>query len=197
MFDRRTEAARDELTILVRDLRTKGDKAALGRALTDLADSVKHVGTPDGENAFAASARLGSEAVSLLRETGDRKGLSRALRVAAVPMIEGIDHRAMLEESLSLARAIADREEEGWTLLRMTRADGVKRVTIEEALKCFEDCGSLEGQASCLLVMGFECNPRQPELIRRAAQLFREAGNMREADRAEQIARLAQAVPNL
>ncbi|MGI8923500.1 MAG: hypothetical protein ACR2HJ_05580 [Fimbriimonadales bacterium] len=151
-----TEDGRRSLIELVARYRASGQTRELGVCLARLAHCVKHVGTEDGADAFPASAGFGREAVDLLRQTGDKSELARALRVAAVPLVAGVHHKALLSESLAIAREIGDKEEEGWTLFRMTRADGVEGATVEQALACFEVCGSLAGKATCLVALGFE-----------------------------------------
>lgn len=184
-----TEAGRDQLLTLIADLRANSDKRTLGIALATLAHVVKHVGTADGRPAFASAAEAGTEAVHILRETGDKAELARALRLAALPFC-GLDCATMLTESLALTRELGDREQEGWTLLRMTGSDGVPGHSVEEALAAFKECGDLSGQATCLMKIGFR-RPHQPELIEKAVEIFESIGASRDADVARQFLHLA------
>ncbi|MCB8933816.1 MAG: hypothetical protein M9921_08890 [Fimbriimonadaceae bacterium] len=185
-----TEEGRDELIRMVADYQQPGDELELGQTLSRLAHVVKHVGSPDGQGAMVRSAQIGSEAVRVLREIDAPKALCRALRIAAVPFVTGIDCEALLAESLTLARQIGDLEEEGWTLFRMTRANGVDGVAVEDALRCFEACGSLSGKACCLVSMAIETQPHPLELLEEAARLYEQDGNEVEAGRARKIAEM-------
>ena len=167
-----TPEGRDQLLRTVESLRQGDDKRALGNALATIAHITKHVGAPDAvADAFPTAAAYGRESVALLREHGDKAELARALRLAAVPL-EPMDHASMLEESLALAREAGALEEEGWTLYRMTQANGVPGHTVEEALAAFEACGCLAGQAACLLSLGFSRSPKEPDLIDRAVAIY-------------------------
>lgn len=166
-----TEEGRSTLEALAHEYGSENKVWELGLTLSRLAHVVKHVGSSNGAPAFEESARLGAEAVRLLRQTDDRKALARALVIASVPMIR-VDHKAMLKEALKISREIGDKEEEGWTLYRMTRADGVKGVSISEALACFEEAGCKAGIATCCLSLGFQ--EKDLTLSDRAVQLFEE-----------------------
>jgi hypothetical protein len=176
----RTEAGRDELIRLVDEFKQAGKDREAGICLLNLAHVYKHVGAPDGR-AFDAAAEAGAEAIALLRQAGDKRELARALRLAAVPF--SADCAALLNESLALARQIGDVEEEAWTIFRMNHGDGVPGHTHEEALALFEECGSLEGQASCLRSMGFKIGKHNIDLLKKSIELFEQAGNAEEAER--------------
>ena len=175
-----SEKGRDQLADLITQLRQTDDKRALGIALATMAQMVKHTGTSDGSPAFETAAKFGREAVGILREVGDKAELARALRMSALPF-EPIDHEALLLESVQLAREAGDRVQEGWTLYRMTRSQGVPGTTTEEALAVFEEACCLEGQATCLLSLGFSRNPREPKLIEQAVKIYEEVGDERQA----------------
>lgn len=186
-----TEEGRRILYELVERYRESCQTRELGICLSRLAHCVKHVGAEDGAGPFVASAIFGREAVELLRQSDDKRELARAVRVAAVPLVTGVDHKALLDESLAIAREIGDKEEEGWTLGRMTLGADVEGATIELALACFEACGCLRGKATCLVSLGFDRSPQSPELIDEAVELYKQAGDHREAERARVFADVA------
>ena len=66
----------------------------------------------------------------------------------------------------------------------MTRASGVEGYTVEQALERFKACGNIEGEATCLVSLGFQRKPKEPQLLEKAAALFDQIGNTREAERA-------------
>ncbi len=189
-----TDEGRDALIALIARYRATGQTRELGICLSRLAHCVKHVGTASPEGAFDASARLGNEAIALLRQTHDKKELARALRVAAVPLVDGIDHSALLTESLAIAREIGDKEQEGWTLYRMTRFNGVPGATLEQALACFESCGCVSGKATCLLSLGFGSSPRSLAMIDEAVELYESVGEADSANIARKFADCARSM---
>jgi len=69
---------------------------------------------------FQKSAEYGQKAVSLLRQAEDKVELSRALRMACVPFMGGVDHAAYLRESLALAREAGSRLEGSPHIYRYT-----------------------------------------------------------------------------
>ena len=115
------KASLKKLKALIDRYRQEGKARELGICLARMSHLVKHVGTDDGTDTFPSSADYGIEAIHWLREAGDKKELARALRVACVPFCDG-PHEEWLAESLALSREIGDRENEGWTLYRYTRA---------------------------------------------------------------------------
>ncbi|MDQ2986360.1 MAG: hypothetical protein M3R13_06510 [Armatimonadota bacterium] len=185
----RTEEGRDRLIELHEEYKLAGKDREAGICLAQLAYVIKHVGAPNGGNAFAESARLGAEAVTLLRKAGDKKELCRALRRAAVPF--HADCAPLLEESLALARELGDIEEEAWTTFAMRKVGGGPCPMTERALALFEQCGSLEGQACCLLTMGFKIGNHNPTLLKRSIQLYEEAENIEEAERGRKFLEVA------
>lgn len=186
-----TDEGREILLALADQYRAAGQTRELGICLARLAHVIKQVGTGTDEPAFDAAARYGLEAVELLRRAGDQRELARALRLAALPFVTGVDQAALLTESLTIARAIGDKEQEGRTLYRMTKANGVPGVTVEEALACFEACACLDGQADCLLSLAITRNPWSLEMINQAVELYEQAGHTREAGIARRYAEVA------
>lgn len=186
-----TDEGRETLLALADEYRAAGRPRELGICLARLAHVVKHAGTRDDEPAFDAAARYGREAVELLRQAGDQRELAIALRAAALPFVTGVDHTTLLTESLALARSIGDKEQEGWTLYRMTKAQGVAGVSVEDALACFESCGCLEGQAACLLSLAIASTPWSLEKLNRAVELYEQSGHAKEADMARRYVEVA------
>ncbi|MEO7453868.1 MAG: hypothetical protein ABIV13_03795 [Fimbriimonadales bacterium] len=177
----RTEEGRDQLiTLADHYIRAEQDREA-GLCLAELSYVVKHVGSPSADNAFAEAARIGAEAVALLRKANDKEGLCRALRLAAVPFLA--DCEPLLSESLSLARELGAVEQEAWTTFAMRSFGGGPDPMCERAHALFEQCGSLEGQAFCQRTMGFRIGSHDPEMLQRSIDLFEEAGNTEEAER--------------
>ncbi len=185
----RTEEGRDKVIALLEEYRAAGQDREAGICLSRLAYLIKHVGAPDGGHAFGESAKTGAEAVALLRKTGDKKELCRALRQAAVPFHANCE--PLLAESLALAQEIGDMEEEAWTTFQMRRFGGGPDPMTERALDLFQQCGSLEGQASCFLVMGFRIGMHNPEMLQRSIDLFEQAGNSVEAERGRKFLEVA------
>lgn len=138
--------------------RASGDEVEIGKALTKLSWLARAIGLGDEEQPFFSAVRYGAEAVRVLRGASDKAALSDALRAAAVPFIDGLDHLALLKQSLDVARESGDRSQEAWSLYwlgKMRRDDAM----LEEASALFDAIGDLVGQATV----------RQSQAIRRAA----------------------------
>lgn len=170
-----TEDGRDQLLKLAEEYEKAGKIRELGNCYARLAHVVKHVGMPDGYEAFPSARAFGERAVECLRQAGDKKELARALLSGAVPL-SSPNTAAELTEALAIAREIGDREMQAETLFRMTRADGVPGHTIEEALEIFEELGDAGGCATCLLSISVERTPRSLEMFDRAIALYEESG---------------------
>jgi len=174
-----TKRGREKLEALAGEYRSTRRYRELGETLSALSHLYKHVGTAGGEGAFSSAAAAGREAVRILRKHGDNRSLAIALRRAAVPFTGSKRNQRMLEESLRLCREIGDREQEGWTLYRMTRADGVEGYTLEEALACFDETGCAEGRATCLISLAIQEHPWRREWLVEAVSLYEASGDRR------------------
>ena len=102
------------LEALIAKYEALGQNRELGICCSRMANLLKHIGPMDEAVTF------GHRAVAYLRSTEDRKEYARALRIACLPFTLG-PHREYLEESLKISREIGDKEEEGWTLFRLTK----------------------------------------------------------------------------
>jgi len=173
---------RDTLIRLAREYRDSGQQFELGCTLSRLAHVVKHVGAPGDIPAFQAAASVGDQAVEILRECGAKRELALALLNSAVPFSE-IDYEAILNEALALSQEVGDAELEGWIRYRMTRANGVAGHTLEEALACFEKINCKLGIAVCLSSLGFQREPPDIEMMRKAVSLYEECGREEDAKR--------------
>lgn len=179
---------------LVAEYKAAGKGREAGIALSRLAHVVKHVGAGNGGNAFAECARLGAEAVALLRKAGDKRELCRALRTSAVMF--HADCKPLLEESLALAQEIGDIEEEAWTTFAMRKFGGGPGPMTDRALALFEQCRSLEGQAACYQLLGFSIGKHGEALLKRSIELYEAAGNTEEAERGRLFLEVAPRQPD-
>ena len=108
------ETSKPILEALIAKYEAAGQNRELGICCSRMANLLKHIGPID------EAATFGHRAVAYLRNTEDRKEYARALRIACLPFTIG-PHREYLEESLKISREIGDKEEEGWTLFRLTK----------------------------------------------------------------------------
>ena len=108
------KASRKKLVHLLKSYEKAGQVREAGICCSRLANLLKHIGPMD------EAANYGHRAVAYLRNTEDRKEYARALRVACLPFMAG-PHLEYLEKSLEICREIGDKEEEGWTLFRLTK----------------------------------------------------------------------------
>lgn len=108
------ETSKPILEALIAKYEAEGQNRELGICCSRMANFLKHIGPMDEAVTF------GHRAVAYLRSAEDRKEYARALRIACLPFTIG-PHREYLEESLKISREIGDKEEEGWTLFRLTK----------------------------------------------------------------------------
>ena len=201
------KSSRRILTKLIKKYEKEGQMRELGITCSRMAQLLKEIGP------MSDAAIYGQKAIEYLRRTDDKKELAKALRVACIPFSSG-PHKEWLEESLALSRQIGDKEEEGWTIYRFTRAftptierlkeledlDEITKAmryremadqarnghTVEEALGIFEEIGNDIGIATCLLSLGVESRSRAQ--FDRAVELYERAGDSNMAGKARMFA---------
>ena len=205
------ESSRPILLALIEQYEAAQQARELGICCARMAHLLKQVGP------FSEASLYGQKAVFYLRQTDDKKELSRALRWACLPFDSSIDQKkAYLEESLALAREIGAKEQEAATIYQFTRAftpspqqmeelnpleekERNKRYsemrqeymgdhTIEEALAIYEEIGYGSGIAMCLVSLGAERKPSERALFDRAIALYEEAGETEAARKAKMMA---------
>src|SRR5579863_9512513 len=112
-----TEEGRDTLERLAAEYEAAGQLREYGITLTRLARLVLQVGPREGtDNGWVGAAKVGRRAVEVLRQTDDKRALAAALRIAAQPMVAGIDREALLDEAEQIAREIEDWSAVGWAI---------------------------------------------------------------------------------
>lgn len=171
---------RSTLVRLEKEFREQGNRFELGCTLSRLASFFKHFGAPEGAWAFPSAAKVGAEAVEILREFDDRRELAYALLQSVVPF-EAVDSEAILKEALVLAKDVDDLELQGDILYQMTRAGRAFGHTLEEALACYERIDCKLGMAQCYTSIGFGEEPRNLDLLRKALAIYEELGNEKAA----------------
>lgn len=124
-----------------------GDEIEIGKAMTKLSWLARQIGLGEQEGAWCSAARYGLEAVNLLRGKGDPEALVDALQAAAMPFMTGLDHIALLRESLEISREAGLRRHEAWALFYLGNQlhDDSSRA---EALQIFEELGDAFGCAT-------------------------------------------------
>jgi hypothetical protein len=173
----------------VEEARQSGDQSALGWALIRLSQLARQIGLGSDDAPFVEAARVGGEAVAIFRGLDDARGLATALRMAAVPSV-GVDDKAMLEESLQVAIAAGDREQEAWARLQFGRT----QRNVEEIGRARELFLSLDhkvGSGFAIQSYAMQASiPRSQKavLLEQAADLLLEGGRQEDAHRALIIA---------
>jgi hypothetical protein len=161
------EASKPILEALIAKYKAGEQARELGICCSQMAHLLKHIGPMD------EAALYGQKAIWFLRQTDDKKELARAMRVACVPFTDG-PHKEYLEESLTLSREIGDREEEAWTMYRLTRAMPTPGISMETIMTTLEH-GSEEDSLKLLDEM--KGTDAKTYRVEDALSVFEEIGN--------------------
>ena len=161
------EASREPMLALISQYEKAEQANELGICCSRMAHLLKHIGPMD------EAAEYGKKAIHFLRQTDNKKELARALRIACVPFCDG-PYQEWLAESLALAREIGDRESEGWTIYRLTRAMPTPGISAEVVMETLEH-GSEEDALKLLDEM--KDTPSETYFVEDAWAIFEEIGH--------------------
>lgn len=193
----RTDLTEEDLQVVLQERElclAQGDELGYANCLLTLSHVVKWVRSDNGETPFGRGHTLALEALSIMRRLQDSKGTIRAL-VQAAPMSSPTESQAMLEEALSIARALGDAREIARVLNRLAAKVGLSDRPLaiklnREALEIFEQIDHVLGQATCLFGLAIQ---EKDDLVKfdcasRCAELYRSANRSSDAARATSMA---------
>ena len=161
------ETSKPILEALIVKYEAAGQNRELGICCSRMANLLKHIGPLD------EAATFGHRAVAYLRNTEDRKEYARALRIACLPFTVG-PHREYLEESLRISREIGDKDEEGWTLFRLTKPLHTAGKSMADIMETLAHGSAKENQ---LMLAQMEKTRDQAYSLEDALAVFEEVGD--------------------
>lgn len=191
----RTEEGLQQVLSKLAACRAAGDLEETGYGLLELSYLVKWVRSDTGQPPFFRSHELALEALAIFRRAGHEIGQVRSL-VAASALADARRREQMLLEGEALAQKIGDENLVAMVLSARARAialsDPARAVELHlRVLETYRRAGNLRGQANCLVSLAItsaEGPAMKRDFATEAAQLYRDAGDPKEASRCVAVA---------